>query len=50
MPLSLTYSTYIYAINTSRRVLFRKMWKNMEKSVVFSGGYGGIGEILHRQI
>ena len=32
------------------KVLFGKMWKNMEKFAVFLGGYGRIGEIPDGQI
>ena len=31
----------------SEWLIFGKMWKNMEKTAVFPGGYGRIGEIPH---
>ena len=36
---------HLYPVNTFWKVLFGKMWKNIEKSAVFPGVYGWIGSI-----
>ena len=45
MGFNLIYWNPIYAVNTFWKVLFRRNVEIYEKTAVFPGGYGWIGEI-----